>query len=214
MSAPTADTACVPPAGATPAVTLLDRVAPVLIGAVFLLFFIGLSPFSDLADKQLLELVQASDAVANAIFIAASVIGLGLVTLRDPRGLLALARPPLVLLLGWLAFTAVVSPDAASAIRRLVFALITLSLAAVVPLLVRDLRQFAGLLLFGAGVTVALSWGGAVVAPDLAIHQLTDVGEANLAGAWRGVYSHKNGAGAMMVVFVFVGLYVDRKSVV
>jgi hypothetical protein len=31
-----------------------------------------------------------------------------------------------------------------------------------------------------------------------------------LAGAWRGPFGHKNGAGAMMVVLIFVGIFVGR----
>ena len=46
--------------------------------------------------------------------------------------------------------------------------------------------------------------------PHLSIHQATDVIESALAGAWRGPFGHKNGAGAMMVVLIFAGFYVAR----
>src|SRR5262249_26473449 len=47
-------------------------------------------------------------------------------------------------------------------------------------------------------------------APHVSIHQADDVVEPLLAGNWRGLFAHKNIAGAMMVIFVFFGLFVAR----
>src|SRR5262249_34863499 len=44
----------------------------------------------------------------------------------------------------------------------------------------------------------------------LAVHQTSDFFEPEHAGSWRGVFPHKNEAGGMMVVFIFVGLFVAR----
>jgi O-antigen ligase len=51
---------------------------------------------------------------------------------------------------------------------------------------------------------------GIVFAPQLAIHQATDFLEPEHAGNWRGVFPHKNQAGATMVIFIFVGMFVMR----
>ena len=189
---------------------LLDAAGTALAAGILVLFFVGPEPFADLSDKRLTELVQAGDAATNAVFIGTALVGGALAGLTRPRGLRALARPPMVLLVGWLALTAALCPDPGTALRRLVLALITLLLAAVVPLLVADLRRLAMVLALGAGAAVALSWGGVILAPELAIHQPADVSETDLAGSWRGLYSHKNAAGPMMGVFVFVGLFVAR----
>ncbi|MGH8733945.1 MAG: O-antigen ligase family protein, partial [Burkholderiales bacterium] len=44
------------------------------------------------------------------------------------------------------------------------------------------------------------------------IHQATDLVEPTLAGNWRGVFGHKNGAGAAMVLLIFIGIFVARVS--
>jgi O-antigen ligase len=53
-----------------------------------------------------------------------------------------------------------------------------------------------------------------VVAPDFAVHQITDVLEPSLAGDWRGVFGHKNTAGAIFALCVFFGIYIAREDLV
>ena len=43
--------------------------------------------------------------------------------------------------------------------------------------------------------------------PSHAIHQLSDL-EPGLAGDWRGIFGHKNDAGAVMVLMTLVGLFI------
>lgn len=81
-------------------------------------------------------------------------------------------------------------------------------MGAVTPLLPRNRQHFCDLI---GGVTVAvrvLCYVGVALAPDLAVHQATDLVEPRLAGNWRGIFIHKNIAGEMMRIFVFVGIYV------
>jgi O-antigen ligase len=49
-----------------------------------------------------------------------------------------------------------------------------------------------------------------VLAPDLSMHTALDVSEPEHAGNWRGLYDHKNGAGSIMAIFVFLGLFCRR----
>jgi O-antigen ligase len=49
-----------------------------------------------------------------------------------------------------------------------------------------------------------------IFAPDLAIHQATDIAEPQLAGNWRGFFAHKNGAGAGMAILIIYGIYIIR----
>jgi O-antigen ligase len=51
---------------------------------------------------------------------------------------------------------------------------------------------------------------GVLLLPQYAIHHATDFLEPEHAGEWRGVFPHKNDAGATMVLFIFIGLYVAR----
>jgi O-antigen ligase len=52
-----------------------------------------------------------------------------------------------------------------------------------------------------------------VLAPDLTIHQSADFGEPELAGAWRGIYGHKNIAASVMAVLIFVGWFAARMGI-
>jgi O-antigen ligase len=53
-------------------------------------------------------------------------------------------------------------------------------------------------------LSVLASWEPALAA----VHQATDYLEPAHQGDWRGVFEHKNEAGANMVLFIFVGLFV------
>jgi O-antigen ligase len=59
-------------------------------------------------------------------------------------------------------------------------------------------------------IVIALCYLGVLFAPSLSIHQLTDYIDTEHAGLWRGIYTQKNTAGAMMVLFVFVGMFAAR----
>jgi O-antigen ligase len=64
----------------------------------------------------------------------------------------------------------------------------------------------------GALIVLLICYAGIIFLPELSIHQGTDLAEPDLAGNWRGFFHHKNGAGAGMVVLVFIGIFVARTS--
>jgi O-antigen ligase len=129
---------------------------------------------------------------------------------HQPSRLLLLARPTVIAVLLWFALSAVTSWEPELSFRRLTFTLIAIATAAVTALLPRNVRQFAGILATVALIVLALCYFGVVFLPSLAIHQPTDFLETDLAGNWRGVFGHKNEAGAVMANFVFIGLFVAR----
>jgi O-antigen ligase len=90
------------------------------------------------------------------------------------------------------------------------FTLIVIALAALPLSLPRTLREFADVLGGLALFVLALCYAGVLLAPDLAIHNEFDTLEPRLAGNWRGIWAHKNVAGPMMVIFVFIGLFVAK----
>jgi O-antigen ligase len=59
-------------------------------------------------------------------------------------------------------------------------------------------------------IVLAVCYLGVFLAPSVSIHQATDFLEPELAGDWRGVFGHKNEASAIMVLFIFIGLFVAR----
>jgi len=116
----------------------------------------------------------------------------------------------LILTLVWFTLSALDSNHPGLVIRRVILATLTIFQAAVLLLLAPDKEEFGRLLGVGALVVLAVCYAGVALMPDLAIHQFADVREPELAGSWRGSFTHKNGAGAGMAVLVFIGLFAAR----
>ncbi|MBV9558435.1 MAG: O-antigen ligase family protein, partial [Pseudolabrys sp.] len=118
--------------------------------------------------------------------------------------------PFLILTFLWFACTAALSAYPALAGRRLVLAIFVIFQSTVLVLLPRDRSQFVRLLAVGSLAVLALCYAGVIFAPDLAIHQATDIAEPQLAGNWRGFFAHKNGAGAGMAILIIFGICICR----
>jgi O-antigen ligase len=87
---------------------------------------------------------------------------------------------------------------------------VTLGLAAMVLLLPKNIRHFSDVIAAVVLIVLAACYLGVLFVPEVAIHQAIDYIEPELAGDWRGVFSHKNEASAAMVLFIFIGLFVAR----
>ena len=129
---------------------------------------------------------------------------------HEPKRLALLLRPALIAALAWCALSVVTSWEPSLAGRRFIFALVLVSIAAMVLLLPKNLRHFSDLLAAIALIVLAACYLGVVFLPQVAIHQATDFLEPEHAGNWRGVFAHKNQAGAVMVLFILIGLFVAR----
>ena len=178
--------------------------------ATCLLSWFTVAPFPDLSDPQLLApkadgdllsqvtTVLLTGALAVFVFVKRSSLVLRTVTL------------PLVLTFGAFAVSAVLSahPDVAG--RRIVLAIFTIFQATVLLLLPCGREHFARLLAATAVIVLAACYFGVIFLPQLSIHQFTDVVEPELAGEWRGFFTHKNGAGASMALLIFIGIFVYR----
>src|SRR6185437_1736701 len=79
---------------------------------------------------------------------------------------------------------------------------------------------FARLLAAAAIVILVACYFGVAFMPTRAIHQAddigvletaADIGPGDLTGDWRGLFAHKNGAGAAMVVLIFISIFVGRR---
>src|SRR5262249_43289341 len=118
--------------------------------------------------------------------------------------------PILVLTFLWFACSAFLSLYPALAARRLVLATFVILQAELFLLLPQDRSHFARLLAVGALAVLAVCYAGVAFAPELSIHQATDLAEPELAGNWRGFFSHKNGAGASMGILIIFGIFIFR----
>lgn len=181
-----------------------------LLLATFLLTWVTVNPFPDLSDPRLLDPIESGNFLSQA---AVLLLTAALMTFVWRTGSRMFARAFTTLLfvtLAWFALSAVFSANAGLAARRLVLAVLTIMNAAAFLLLPLGREHFARVLAAGALIVLALCYGGVILAPARAIHQLADVFDSGLAGDWRGVFGQKNGTGAAMVVLIFIGLFVGR----
>ena len=178
----------------------------------FLLIWVTTTPFPDLSDPKLLEPVGDGNFLGQILAVLLTASLAAFVFVKRLRVVLDALTPILVLTFLWFACSAAFSLHPGLASRRLVLAAFTIFQAAVFLLLPQNRDHFSRLLAVGAMIVLATCYAGIVFLPELSIHQATDLAEPDLEGNWRGIFTHKNGAGAGMAVLIFVGIFVARTS--
>lgn len=178
--------------------------------ATVLLIYFTVSPFPNLSDPQLLQPKLQGDLLGQvtALLLTGSLAAFAFFNrLALLRSVVTL---PLVLTLLAFGISALLSayPDVAG--RRLLLSTFTIFQASMVLLLPYGREHFARLLAVAAVVVLAACFVGVALAPQLSIHQASDIAEPELAGDWRGIFAHKNGAGATMVQLIFIGIFICR----
>jgi O-antigen ligase len=191
--------------GTSPADILIRSV---LIAAVFLSLWISFHPFPALDEP--IEVTEAGNLANQLGYSALFVLLAAWNLLHQPQRLLLLVRPVLIATLLWFALSVATSWDPTLSARRLAFALVTIGIAGMVLLLPKTPRHFADVMAVVVMIVLIACYLGVALAPQLTIHQASDVLEPELAGDWRGVFGHKNQASAVMVLFVFIGIFVAR----
>jgi O-antigen ligase len=181
----------------------------ILFVAILLLVWISPHPFQSLADPPATT-SDGGDRINQIVFSLVFLTLGGWAWLTGFARLKPILRPIMILTIAWFALSVLTSWDPSLSARRFVFTMMVVFMAAVMLLLPRNLRHFADLVAIATVAVLALCYMGLLLAPQLAIHQATDFLEPEHAGSWRGVFPHKNQAGAMMAIFVFVGLFVAR----
>jgi O-antigen ligase len=191
------------------AVDLDTLVRSVLFLSVFLAAWISFHPFVDLSIPPQ-AVVEGGDVVNQIAFSSMFLAFATWTYCHEPRRLLLLLRPVLIGTVAWCVLSVLTSWEPSLAARRLSFALVVMSLSAMVLLLPKNLRQFSDLIAAAALIVLLACYLGVLLLPQLSIHHATDFLEPEHDGNWRGVFPHKNDAGATMVLFVFIGFYVAR----
>ncbi len=179
-----------------------------LLAAVFLLVWISLRPFENLSTAQ--EVTEAGNTVNQVVYSLLFLVLAAWCLGHDANRLLVLLRPILIITLLWFALCVVTSWDPSLSARRFAFTLVTVGLAAMALLLPKNMRHFSDVMTVVVLAVLAACYLGVFLLPEQAIHQTTDYIEPELAGDWRGVFSHKNEASAAMVLFIFIGLFIAR----
>jgi O-antigen ligase len=199
------------PAGAaSPAAVDADTaIRSILFVAAFLAAWISFHPFKSLAAPPP-AVVEGGDLVNQVAFSSLFLMLVAWTWFHQPQRLLLAVRPVLVMLVAWCVFTCLTSWEPSLATRRFAFAVILLGIGAMVLLLPKNVRHFSDLIAAVALITLIACYLGVLLVPQLAVHQATDFLEPEHAGNWRGVFAHKNQAGAVMVMIIFIGLFVMR----
>lgn len=179
----------------------------VLFLCVFSFYWITLTPFVD----RTVDPANAKPAWWSLIVTIGIFLVLLAYALRAPlRPIIAQPRTLLIAIFGWLMLTAALGDDPLQAMRRVAIAMTVCISASAILLLPRDERHFARLLSIVVLLVLGLCYLGALLLPNLSIHQATDFLEPEHAGLWRGIYTHKNTAAPVMVLSCFAGLYLMR----
>ena len=202
-----AGTAAAP--AAQPIVDADTLIRSVLFLIVFLSVWISFHPFPDLT-LPASPVIHGGDIANQVGFSAMFLLLAAWTSCHEPRRLTLLLRPVLLATLAWCALSVVTSWDPSAAARHLAFTLVVMSISAMALLLPKNLRHFSDLLAIVALIVIVTCYLGVFLTPKLAVHQATDFLEPEHAGEWRGLFDHKNEAGANMVLFIFVGLFVAR----
>jgi O-antigen ligase len=195
-----------PPHAAVDADTLIRTL--LFVGA-FLAAWISFHPFKSLAEPPP-AVTEGGDLVNQIAYSGLFLVLTAWTWFHQPQRLWFAARPIFLALLLWCALTCLTSWEPALATRRFAFAVVLLGIGAMVLLLPKSVRHFSDMLAAVALITLVACYLGVMLVPQLAIHQATDFLEPEHAGNWRGVFAHKNQAGAVMVMIIFIGLFVMR----
>lgn len=193
----------------TPAASDLVRaVRPFLLLIVLLVYWISFEPFHDRSGADLAGPLEGGNIANQIAFPLLFVVLVGFTLVTKPKHFRNIAAFPFVAFMVWLLITNVVSGDPATGLKRGLFEIISMTIAAMAVGLPQSPRQFANQLGIAAFAVLILCYVGVAFLPSLSIHSTGDTLEKELAGNWRGFFNHKNEAGAMMVVLIFSGLFI------
>jgi len=145
-------------------------------------------------------------------FVAAGLVfAIAMMCLSSRKVLGSLLTPGFLMLGVILAYSIARAPDPESTMRGVILTVIGMFIAFSTIVLPRSEKDFQLALIAGAGAALAMSYGGLILVPDLAIHGY-DAYEPQHAGLWRGHFSHKNVAGPVMCVIAIFGFYLMRSG--
>jgi O-antigen ligase len=175
------------------------------------LIVVPTNPFSDLSDPLMSGAWETGDLTNQFSYTLMSLLTLSMIPNSRYRQFLSGFTPLAIAVFAWLGVSALMSQNPELSLRRLAFTILVCLMAAGWILIPVSIRQLSAIFSVVAASVLVLCYAGLVLVPSHAIHQLTDL-EPGLAGDWRGIFGHKNDAGAVMVLMTFVGLFIAGAS--
>jgi O-antigen ligase len=172
--------------------------------AFLLLIFVGLDPFSPPPAVSQFGGASRGDAMRQVSFVA--VTGLVMLAAYQRRGMAMLRAIPLsmALLMGWCLLSALWSMDPGVVMRRAVLQTLIVLSALISVEMVGPRRAFEILRVL-LGIVLIVNILSIPVIAD-ARHSAAEIDTA-LIGNWRGLYGHKNIAGAVAAMTVILFLF-------
>jgi O-antigen ligase len=167
-----------------------------------------LHPFPDLVSSGNTTAWETGDSLNQVVYISIAAVLALLVVPRYFAALRSALTFPLGLAIASLLLSVVFSQNVELSLRRFGFTMVVMIIAWMWLLVPLGMRHFSVMLGAVVGAIILVCFIGVGAAPWLAVHQSQDLVEPALAGDWRGMFAHKNEAGAVMALFVFIGLFV------
>jgi O-antigen ligase len=182
----------------------------IAFGAAFMIMVVPLHPFPDLSTFSTLGTWEVGDQLNQVIYTTLAALLLLMAGQVNSAPLLSQVTLGLIAVLAWIFVSVLYSQNPDLSFRRYGFTLIVMTIAATWLLLPLGLRNLASTLALIIGGILVACYAGVMLLPEFSIHQMHDLLEPQLYGNWRGIYGHKNEAGATMALFVLFGLFIAR----
>ncbi len=191
--------------GAVPRIDVSAFLRTVLACVLMTVVFVSLTPFA--AGNSSGGVVGVGGSLVNQMgyTLLAGVALLAHLLYSERAVALSLLRPGWLLLLAMLALSAFMTASPATTLRGVLFTTIAMVAVTGALCLPPNPRALRLALAVAVCIAIAMSYFGAVVMPVLGRH----IGDQH-DGLWRGIYNHKNTAGAAMAVCFFAGVYLFR----
>ncbi len=183
----------------------------ILFILIFLLFWVTVTPFTDLRDPSVLLAEEQGNILQQLVSLSLFAAS-GLYLLKNWQIALKMLSPLLILLLGWQFVTVFTSDYSTIAFRRYIFSITAIVTAMAWVILPENTQHFQRMIKYLSLFILLLSYFGVIFMPEISIHNMAEVLELVNAGSWRGHFAHKNIAGPAMIVLIIYNLYLLRKE--
>lgn len=177
------------------------------IVAGLLCVWVTLEPFQDLGTPDARSVVSGQLLPTYIAFGTLALAAVALAAHDNAPALRTLWTPLHVCFLAWMAANIVLSASPSVSLQRFALTASVMTLAIMMPLLPRTQQDFNRCFGAAALILLALCYLGLILVPDLSIHRASDIVEPQLAGDWRGTFSHKNITAPAMVMLAYIGVY-------
>src|ERR1700694_5534382 len=195
-------------------IEVLHALRCVVFIAILLLSWISLRPFGDLGfqDQRHAQIVSSVDTYLA--FGLLCTLAFAIIPVEARKALCTLLSPSWALFICWMTVNIMLAQDPSMSLKRFAFSFCVIATVSTLLHLPTSAAKFGQWLAAASLVLLLLCYAGVLVAPNLSIHQATDVSESQLAGDWRGVFGHKNGAAAMMAILIFIGIFLTQARLI